>query len=111
MANTNPCTFGITSIPKTNKKTVSHPKNNILNTAWFAAIIKDIEIYSNFQIKDNWRKAVSSMMLIKVTNIQIEKALINDPSRVSKVPCKLRITAIYNFAVIAIFLKQVFTAQ
>ena len=32
--------------------------------------------------------------------MQIEKALINDRLRVSKVPCKLSILTIYNFVVI-----------
>ena len=38
--------------------------------------------------------------LLKGTVIQIEKALINDRLRVSKVPWEFRIPTIYNFAVI-----------
>ena len=39
-------------------------------------------------------------MRIKGTVMQIEKALINDRLRVSKVSWKLRILTIYSFAVI-----------
>ena len=40
------------------------------------------------------------MKTSKGTVMQIEKALINDRLRVSKIPCKFRIPIIYNFAVI-----------
>ena len=40
------------------------------------------------------------MLILKGTAMQIEKALINDRSRVSKVSWKFRISIFFNFAVI-----------
>ena len=41
-----------------------------------------------------------SFIFVKGTVMQIEKSLINDPLRVSKVSWKFQIPAIYNFVVI-----------
>ena len=43
---------------------------DILKTTWLAAIVENIKIYSNFQIKNNLKKAVSSVIVIKFTNMQ-----------------------------------------
>ena len=53
-------------------------------------------------------KVFYNLHFLKIHKMQIEKALINDRLRVSKVSIKFRIPTIYNFVVIYIcyFLKK-----
>ena len=53
-------------------------------------------------------KVFYNLHFLKIHKMQLEKALINDRLRVSKVSIKFRIPTIYNFVVIYIcyFLKK-----
>ena len=54
----------------------------------------------NFDISERFSLYFNPEIIIKVTVMQIEKALINDPLRASKVSLKFRIPTIFKFAVI-----------
>ena len=57
--------------------------------------------FNNFvNIVTSHRSQIKSFNNIKGTSMQIEKVLINDRLRVSKVSGKFRTPTIYNFAVI-----------
>ena len=69
---------------------------------WRATCLYNKSLSNRFHttLKETHLAVLNIVNLIKGTVIQIEKALINDRLRVSKVSWKFYIPTIYNFAVI-----------